>query len=77
MLQLPKNLAIDQTKPPEQPHKVPSKSLNGVVVQWVVQVEGRLHRRRRLHPLGRHDPAASPHININLSSKNCAQASIY
>jgi hypothetical protein len=77
MRQPPKNLAIDQTKSPEQPHKVLSKNLNRVVVQWVVQVEGRLHRRRRLHPLGRHDPAVSLHINIDLSSTNCAQVSTY
>jgi hypothetical protein len=60
-------------KASKHPHKVPSERLNEAVVQWVV----RLHPRRHLHPLGRHDPTASPHTNINLSSTNCTEASIY
>jgi hypothetical protein len=48
-LQLHKKLAIQQVRPPEQPHKAPLKKEHVVVVLWVVEVVLRLHQPRRLH----------------------------
>jgi hypothetical protein len=76
-LQLHENLTIQPTRPPEQPHEVLSKKLNGVVVQVVLRRVKQLHLcPRLLHP---NSPRADgkSRFQRNSSSRNESRCSIY
>jgi hypothetical protein len=69
-LQLHKNLTIQLTRPPKQPHEVLLKKLDGLVVQVVLQRVKQLHRCPRLLLLNSPRADGESRFQRNLSSTN-------